>query len=285
MGKKEFYTLPQAMYDLNVVRPILSCKNNAILHKKLSTDMLDMEKVILSHTLVYIKSGRVKLQTYDYEEFILNEGEMLFMPRDRYLISDYINTDKQMDVHLFFFDHTLTNEFLQSLKTEKLTTKSTITKLNLSQNISNYIDTLADTHYKNRTDEALLKIKLFELLHLVAEVNENFISLLQAHELQKKETDIKTYMLKHYDKKLTVDEWAMLSGYSLSTFTRRFKKETGSSPKKWLIEQNMHMANRDLKDGMNVSECAAEYGYANTSNFIKAYKEIFHKTPKQHTMT
>ena len=273
------------MYTLDVVKPILFFKNNAILHKKLTSDMINMEKVIVSHSLVYIKSGIVKIQTYDYEEFILNEGEMLFMPRDSYLISDYINTDKEMDVYIFFFDHTLSHEFLKSKKPTPTNANSKIMKLELSQNISNYINTLDKTEYKNKTDEVLLKIKLLELLHLISEVNSEFISVLQAHELQKKETDIQTYMLKHFDKNLSVNDWATLSGHSLSTFTRKFKKETGSSPKKWIIEQNVQLAHKSLKSGMSVSECASKYGYSNASNFIKAYKEIFQETPKQHTMT
>ena len=186
--------------------------------------MLDMEKVIVSHSLVYIKSGMVKVQTYDYQEFTLKEGEMLFMPRESYLISDYINTNKEMDVYLFFFDHALSNEFLQSKKTVSTHTNSKMMKIELSKNIHNYLNILDNTHYKSNTNEPLLKTKLLELLHLISEVNHEFVGILKAHELQQKETSIQTYMLKHFDKNLTLNDWAALSGHSLSTFTRKFKR-------------------------------------------------------------
>jgi len=92
-------------------------------------------------------------------------------------------------------------------------------------------------------------------------------------------------MLEHYDKNLSVSDWASLSGYSLSTFNRKFKKKYNISPKKWIIQQNMKLAHEALKNGSSVSVCASEYGYSNTSNFIKVFKEIYKITPKQYAMT
>ena len=284
MNKPDFYTLPQAMYDLDAIQCILVDENNSILHKRLTADMLNMEKIIVSHSIVYIKSGRVKVQTYDYEEFSIGEGEMLFMPRDSYLISDYIQEGKEMEVYLFFFDHTLSSEFIQSRPTPSLNTTSSITKIEVSKNILSYIDALGSMDYKEN-NKHLLKTKLFELLHLICESNKEFSSLLYEHEAKKMKTDLKTYMLEHYDKNLSINDWASLSGYSLSTFNRKFKKEYGTSPKKWMLKETMKLAYEALQNGINVSECALEFGYANSSNFIKAYKEIHNTTPKNHHLT
>ena len=103
------------MYSLDVIKIILANGNNSILFKRLDNSMLNMEKIIVSHSIVYIKSGTVEIETYDYEKYTAKEGEMLFMSRDSYLISDYIKEDQEMEVYLFFFDHTLTLEFLQNV--------------------------------------------------------------------------------------------------------------------------------------------------------------------------
>ena len=47
----------------------------------------------------------------------------------------------------------------------------------------------------------------------------------------------------------------------------------------------MKLATKLLKNGSSVSECASEFNYSNTSNFIKAFKEIYKKTPKQFSLT
>jgi AraC-like DNA-binding protein len=92
-------------------------------------------------------------------------------------------------------------------------------------------------------------------------------------------------MLEHYDKNLSVSDWATLSGHSLSTFNRKFKKRYNTSPKQWLLEHNMKLADEALRSGLSVSECATEFGYNNTSNFIKAFSKIYKSTPKQYTMS
>ena len=282
-AKADFYTLPKAMYNLDAIKPLLVDGNNAILYKRLSNSMLNMEKIIVSHSLVYVISGRVEIQTYDYESVSLKEGEMLFMPRDSYLISDYVKKDEDMEVYLFFFDHLISSEFLQHIKIPKRERKNMLLKLNLSSNIKTYLNTLNQANYENNAH--LLRVKLFELLHLIHESNRDFASLLKETEEKRAKRDIQSYMLEHYDKKLSVNDWASISGLSLSTFNRKFKQNYQLSPKKWILKQNMQLANEALQKGASVSECASEFGYANSSNFIKAFKDIYKKTPKQYILT
>ena len=271
------------MYDLDGIKVILAKENNAILHKKLHTDMLNMEKIIVSHSLVYIKSGTVEIETYDYQKFSASEGEMLFMPKDSYLISDYIKSDKEMEVYLFFFDHTIASEFLAAAPAENRVAEERILKCTPSDNIICYIDALKSVEYAYKDNEHLLKTKLFELLHLIVENSETFLDVLSAQEETK--TDIETYMLEHYDKNLSVSDWAALCGYSLSTFNRKFKRRYDLSPKQWILRQNMRLAADALKCGQSVTQCASEFGYENSSNFIKAFKQVYKTTPKQYSMT
>ena len=271
------------MYNLENIKVVLANANNSILHKTLDKDMLDMEKIIVSHSIVYVKSGRVIINTYDYEHVTVTDGEMLFIPRDSYLISDYITNEKNMEVYLFFFDYEISSEFLQNINLSDKKSNNRLLKIDVTENILNYINALDSANYIDQTNTHLLKTKLFELLHLICESHEDFANILATQESVK--TDIQEYMLKHYDKNLTLKEWATLSGCSLSTFNRRFKKEYDISPKRWIIEQNMKLANSALKNGATVSACASEFGYSNASNFIKAFKEIYKITPKQYSLT
>ena len=87
-------------------------------------------------------------------------------------------------------------------------------------------------------------------------------------------------MLEHYDKNLTISDYASLSGRSLSTFNREFKKKYNKTPKQWLIEKKMQKAHTYLNTGQNVTNTAFALGYQNVSHFIRAYKSVYEQTPK-----
>lgn len=270
------------MYNLDEIEPILINQNNSILHKVLKQSIINAEKIIISHSIVYVVSGTLKVSTYNYDEISISNGEMLFMPRDSYLISDYINNNEKMEAYIFFFDYKIASDFLKTVTPKNKNIDNNLLKLNLSNNLSHYFEAIKNIKYKNIHNQQLLKSKLLEFLHLISESNIDFIDILYQTEISKYKFNTEDYMIKHYDKNLTVSDWASLDGKSLSTFNRKFKKQHGISPKKWILKQNMSIANQMLKDGSSVSQCSVELGYHNTSNFIKAYKEIYQITPKQH---
>ncbi len=246
--------------------------------------MLDMHKIIVSHSIVYVISGTVKIVTPEYKEFIISEGEMLFMPRNSYMISDFVQEDQAMEVYLFFFDHTIAEKFFHCYETSHNPKNVEPLQLQVTNNIFTYLSTLKRVHYKNIADTALLELKLLEFLALIHEENPLFIDILKSSELINRDTDIKSYMTKHYDKNLTVTEWASLMGKSLSTFNRHFKQKYHESPKQWILQRNMQLAFAMLQEGHSISEIAQEFNYANLSNFIKAYKSVHKLTPKQHQL-
>ena len=270
------------MYSLDEIEPMLINGNNSILHKTLNKSIINAEKIIISHSVVYVVSGAVKVSTYNYDSISISNGEMLFMPRDSYLISDYISNNEKMEAYILFFDYKIASDFLKTVTPKNKSINNNLLKLNLSNNISHYFEAIKSIKYKDIHNKQLLNSKLLEFLHLIAESNNDFIDILYQAEMSKYKFNTEDYMIKHYDKNLTISDWASLHGKSLSTFNRKFKKQYGISPKKWMLKQNMSMANKMLKNGSSVSQCSAELNYSNTSNFIKAYKEIYLITPKQH---
>jgi transcriptional regulator GlxA family with amidase domain len=80
---------------------------------------------------------------------------------------------------------------------------------------------------------------------------------------------------------LKINDYAILTGRSVSTFTREFKRLYGITPNKWLIKKRLKKAHDLLNDtNMNVTQVSMEVGYENISHFIKAYKEVYGVTPK-----
>ena len=85
----------------------------------------------------------------------------------------------------------------------------------------------------------------------------------------------------HYDKPLTLEDLAYLTGQSVSTFQRHFRARTGQSPRAWIVARRMQAARELLQQHrvQSVAEAATAVGYRNTSHFIAAYRSAFGHTP------
>ena len=278
MKQSTIFTLPQSLYGFDGIKEILFSGDNAILHKQLEQDLLNNEKLISAHSIVYVVNGKVSVTTYDGDEVTISNGEMLFMPRDSYVISDFMKNGKNMEVFLLFFDHDIVMKFLEGIEKVK-GQKSTICKLEATENIKNYFQNISKMKFENPQNQKLLELKLLEFLHLINE-KQDFVQTLQSSEEGKQRRDIGSMMLEHYDKNMTIADFASLSGRSLSTFNREFKEKYHTTPKQWLIKKKMNRAFKLLQEGKTVTESAFEVGYLNVSNFIKAYKSVYDETPK-----
>lgn len=280
----KYDTLPKALYNHQGVKNILYHNDSCILYKRLTESLLDQEKISTSHCIALVLKGKVEVKAYEGESVVSHENEMLFMPRDTYLISDFIKDQDCIEVFLVFFGHEIVVKFLGSKikRNDKASVAtSPICKLKTNKKLIHYFDSLKDIYFDLENDKDILELKVLEFLHLVYLNNQDeIINTLNSSENQKKRRNIDSIMMANYDKNMTVTDYANLSGRSLSTFNRDFKRKHGQTPKQWLIKKKMEKADKLLLEGINVTNCAIEVGYSNVSHFIKAYKLIYGKTPK-----
>jgi len=275
-----FYALPQKMYQMEGITQILSYKNNAILHKKLQSDVIDAETLTVSHVLVYVAEGKAQVNTYEGDEIYMQKGDMLFMPRDSYVVSDYISEGKDVEVFLVFFDDTIVDKLLKTYR-PKDNIDIALRSFKASKSVITYLEDLQTLKIDNRHDKALIELKLLEFLDLVMIDKDMLLDVLHASKRQKLERDITEFMNVHFEKRLSVKDYALLSGRSLSTFTRVFKHKYNQTPKQWLIQKRVEKAQQLLEQSMSVTDTAFEVGYQNVSHFIAAYKSIYTQTPKK----
>jgi hypothetical protein len=90
--------LPRALYTNQGVKKILYHNDSCILYKKLTESVLDQENISISHCVVFVAKGKVEVKTSEGEYVASYENEMLFMPRDTYLISDLFEDCAQQQI-------------------------------------------------------------------------------------------------------------------------------------------------------------------------------------------
>ncbi len=98
--------------------------------------------------------------------------------------------------------------------------------------------------------------------------------------LRTRRRPLREFMRAHYDKPLTLLDYAVLSGRSERSFRRDFKTRFGESPKRWLVARRLERARELLAAGeTRVQVLAQAVGYRSASHFIELYKDKYGTTP------
>lgn len=239
------------------------------------------------HAVIVVLEGEKKF-TSPTQEVHVEKGDILFIQRGFYLMSESINESYKSLV--FFFDEKLLKEFVglhpELFNTEEAATmfSNPILLLKADDNFQKFIDSVFP-YFRSRTElkNHFLRLKFQELLLHLLELDGSKQLRSILYSLYKGEkVDLSFLMNSYYLKPLTLTELARLSGRSLSVFKRDFQDEFKTSPAAWLKNKRLDYADFLLRNSTkNVSEISTDIGYESVSHFIKTYKERFGVTPKK----
>lgn len=275
--------LPSQLYHLPNINVIFRDNNSSIIHKVLHQNLLNKEMYLSSVAILFVVKGEQIISNYDGTKVRVSQGELLFLSKAMYLVSDFVTKNNEFEAVIFFFG----DEFIERESRTKpfsKQTKKVIPTLPAQPQIKRYIDSLLTVYLNSDNNKALMDLKLSELIALIRlqDNGEEFLLLFNPFLHPAKSRDIRDFMNRNYLKNLNVDDYAQLTGRSKSTFIREFKKLYHTTPNQWLIDQRLEKAHHILKNtNLNVTDTAFEVGYENVSHFISAYKKKFSVTPKQ----
>lgn len=281
--------IPQRLFDSKDVHILLRDGNTCILRKELHTPVLEKEGYISNHAISILLAGEQRIRSYEGEFLTLHSGEMLMIPRGLYQVSDLLPQKGSFISLLFYFDDALIRDFLSQTQVSEFSREEIPTHLKLAQspNIQVYSHSLMQVYQSPGLGKAhFLPLKILELLHLLNdEVGEQQLAnfLFRLH-LPKKRT-IKSFIEHNYDKPLKIEDYAYLTGRSISTFRRDFKAQFHTTPQKWIKEKRLKKALQLTEQKrISVTQLAYEVGYENVSYFIKEFKAYVGVSPKQYLL-
>lgn len=279
--------VPQTLCQADSVVTFAHEGQSAILYKNLPISLQSEEMYISAHTLTIVTQGEKHLITYDGKVFEIPHNRVAFFPKDVYVISDLIPQGKCFESYLFFFDDAIIESFLASCgKHVSLKKERDIYMMEYTPAIKAYVENLQPLFSAVGGNSGLLNIKLLEILQLMSLADESggFASWLYSI-MRRNKRNLSHFMQTHYDKPLSVEDYAYLTGRSLSTFLRDFKAQFGTTPKKWLNDKRLEKAHDLMHEkDISVTEAAQETGYENISHFIKMFKQKYTLSPKQFIM-
>ena len=281
--------IPQRLFGDKQVTSILRDGNICILSKELTQPIVNREGYISNHVISILLSGEQHIRPVDGKTIKVKPQEVLFIPRGMYYVSDLIPAEGTFKSLLFYFDDSIIQEFLSTSRVTEISKKAVPDhlKFGVVPTLQLFAKSLISI-YKSKQlgGKNFLRLKILELLYLLNGLagEQQFANFLFHLTLPKKR-NIKSFMEKNFDKPLKIEDYAYLTGRSLSTFRRDFKSFYNLTPQQWLKEKRMEKALILLKEGaLNVTELSYEVGYENISYFIKSFRNRFGISPKQYML-
>lgn len=280
--------LPQLFYQNPEVKKILVDGLSCVIFKVIKGPVYRKEGYVSTHAIVVVHKGQLRAE--NDRGFLANveEGQMILLPKGLYYISDVIPEKDTFEATVLFFDEELVRTFVNSIElTQKKDKCVTHLVLDFNEDLRVFTDSLLAL-YGNKPDvhRSITKLKLLEFLHLVRSTQTTSCFLDALATLNNKERiGLHAFMTANFSKPLDIEDYAYLTGRSVSSFRRDFIAQFGTSPKHWLIEKRMERAHQLLSSGRSsVADVAAESGYENLSHFIKAFHKRYGVPPKQFVM-
>ncbi len=235
--------------------------------------------VISSNLLNIVYRGTKILHTID-GDIKIKAGEAFFITKGEYIMSEVIG-DEDYECLLVFFDHHLTQKLISELPFKLKFNKYTDTKNLFKFEVDSFFQNTADTlklylEDKPKFSDELISLKLKELILLIlgSKSKDNFISFCQNLTLDK--SDLKSFMESNFEKDLSIDEFAKLSGRSLSGFKSEFKSIFNETPMQWILKKRVEKGKFLIHElGYDVGTAALSVGFKTHAHFSRVYKKQF----------
>jgi AraC family transcriptional regulator, exoenzyme S synthesis regulatory protein ExsA len=279
--------LPQLFYQSPEIDKILVDGLSCIVHKKLTAPVLHKEGYVSAHAITLVLKGQLHMENDSGASAIVSENQMIFLPKGIYTVSDIIPDKGTFEAVVFFFDEEVISNFVNANNIKPRKERCVDYKImEYLPEVRVFTESLLEL-YKNKAlaNRQMTKLKLYELLNILSFARSSCLVEALATLNNKERKSLREFMEANFSKPLSIEDYAYLTGRSLSSFRRDFIELFGVSPKQWLIDKRLQRANELLtKNHTSVSQVALDVGYENISHFVKAFHKRYGTPPKQFLM-
>ena len=232
-------------------------------------------------------SGEMKIILPDIT-YVLGAGDTIFFPRNE--LAKVLKTAKDgrpySSVAIYLTPESMQGYFVKHhLKpSSSLIPKAGIKLMEKHPLLDSLFGSLVPYFdLKNELPESLAEAKADEAISILKLIDEElFISLRNFEEPGK--INLTDFMEKNFMFNMPLEKFGYLTGRSLATFNRDFRKTFHATPQRWLMQKRLELAHRQLVEyKRRPVDVYLETGFENLSHFSFAFKKKFGYAPTELT--
>lgn len=232
------------------------------------------------HMLVWFLSGETKIVQAD-ATYIFGKGDIFLIPRNQ--LATIINYPKDGEPHKTVVMHlsleTLRNFYADKNINPQPKNSPKIFCFNNHPLLESCLASLIPYFDMKDIPVDIASIKITEAISILRTLNQEIDHVLANFEEPGK-ISLVEYMEKNFMFNLPLEKFGYLTGRSLTTFKRDFKKAFTMTPQRWLTHKRLELAYYQITEKKKRPlDVCYEVGFENLSHFSFAFKKQFGITP------
>lgn len=234
------------------------------------------------HMLIWFISGETKIIQADATYFF-KKGDIFLIPRNQ--LATIINYPKDGQPHKTVVMHLSVERlrgFYANRKVKPQPLKSSkIYSFSNHPLLESCLASLIPYFDMKDIPEEIASLKITEAISILRTLDKEIDTMLANFEEPGK-IDLVDYMEKNFMFNLPMEKFGYLTGRSLTTFKRDFKKAFSTTPQRWLTRKRLELAHYQFVEMKRKPiDVCYETGFENLSHFSFAFKKQFGYAPTE----
>lgn len=263
-------------YDMNLFNLNVTCNKHSYLSVPAGTEWRVNSYSFTQNKFYYITEGQCTI-TIDGKEFKGKKNDWFFIPAGKEYHYVIDNSKDDFQKHWMHFDIYPNNDLFARLNLPYvIKSVSDMTAINLFEKYKSIKKSQAIA------DKLVAKSIVMQLLaEYIRLSSSNEISITEITD--SKLNEILRYISKNIGQSLSIKDLANRFQMQAPHFIKYFKRQTGYTPAKYILEQKLHFARVCLeKTDMYVYEIMEKIGETNPATFSKQFKAKYSFSPNEY---
>jgi len=272
--------LPQALDAFSFNHVVLRGQYGSIMHKTVHEDLRELDFISTQSFICYLIKGRERFCDEDGDTITLTDGDLIAVPKGVRLQSDFVSQDGPLQAILIFCSDHFLRKLVEHRALAEMGTHPKSEHIAAHPSLTAFMENMIHIYEPLSVNEELVHSKMTELMFLLDTLHQgDFLGALYVPDTNGPRS-IRNVMRLYKGQNFSSKEIAELSGRSIASFNRDFRKTYGTSYTQWKIGQKLERSCEMLEHTeKSITEIAFENGYESVSYFIEQFSKAYGTSP------